>query len=61
MGNKGARSSGPIGLPVAGCKGGGSGSGKSAKILYQDVGICFSSRTNLTLFIFFILLLNLKI
>src|SRR4051812_7009866 len=39
IGNSGARSAGPIGWPVAGCSGGGSGAGRSAWMLYQAVGI----------------------
>ncbi|MBA7655741.1 hypothetical protein ES703_63650 [subsurface metagenome] len=49
IGNRGARSSGVTGFPVPGCKIGGSGSGKSARILYQCLGISFSSRVNFVL------------
>ena len=38
IGNSGARSSGPIGSWVAGCSGGGGGSGRSGMTLYQEVG-----------------------
>ncbi len=55
MGNKGARSSGLIGCFVAGCKTGGKGPGKSARILYQYRGISFSSRIYLTCSIIIIL------
>ena len=43
MGNKGAKSSGPAGCLVPGCKGGGGGLGKSALILYQNFGALFYS------------------
>lgn len=38
IGNKGAKSLGPAGCLVAGCKGGGGGLGKSEFILYQNLG-----------------------
>src|SRR5207302_371856 len=45
-GKSGARSWGPIGWPVPGWRGGGSGVLKSASMLYHLVGMSFSSRTN---------------
>ena len=51
MGKRGARSDGPIGWPVPGCKGGGSvipAAGRSALMLYQWVGI---SRSDNTIFV----------
>ena len=39
MGNNGARSSGPTGCNVPGCNGGGSGTGRSAMMLYQPFGM----------------------
>ena len=41
--DKGAKSSGPIGLSVPGCKGGDNGFGRSAEILYQVFGSLLSS------------------
>ena len=38
IGNNGAKSSGPAGCFVPGCKGGGGGLGKSELMLYQDFG-----------------------
>src|SRR2546427_2508746 len=46
IGKSGARSWGPIGWPVPGWRGGGSGVLKSAWMLYHLVGMSFSSRTN---------------
>jgi hypothetical protein len=46
MGKSGARSSGPIGSSVAGCRYGEGGTGRSAAMLYQDRGIRLSSSTN---------------
>jgi hypothetical protein len=43
MGNSGARSSGPMGSCVPGCRTGGGGSGRSGTTLYQAVGISNSS------------------
>src|SRR5215207_4779900 len=43
IGKSGARSSGPTGSCVAGCSGGGGGSGRSATRLYHRVGIDASS------------------
>src|SRR6185369_1324975 len=42
IGKSGARSWGPMGWPVPGCSGGGSGVLKSAWMLYHLVGISFS-------------------
>ena len=39
MGKSGARSSGPTGCSVPGCSGGGSGTGRSAMMLYQALGM----------------------
>src|SRR5690349_19686914 len=47
IGNSGARSSGPTGSHVAGCNGGGGGSGRSGMTLYQWVGISDSPSSNL--------------
>jgi len=44
MGKTGARSSGPTGCPVPGCRGGLIGVGMSAKTLYHCLGISLSSR-----------------
>src|SRR5690242_16784535 len=44
IGKSGARSWGPIGWPVPGCRGGASGVLKSAWMLYQRVGSSFSER-----------------
>src|SRR5574341_812899 len=49
IGNRGARSLGPIGCLVPGWITGGSGTGRSATILYQDRGMWVSSSTYLTL------------
>src|SRR5215212_9672859 len=38
IGNSGARSSGPIGSSVPGCRTGGGGAGRSASRLYQRLG-----------------------
>src|SRR3984885_12138369 len=46
IGKRGARSSGPTGLPVPGCRTGGGGDGRSATILYQAWGIRSSPRRN---------------
>ncbi len=43
IGKSGARSSGPIGWCVPGCNGGASGSGRSAAMLYHEVGMRSSS------------------
>jgi hypothetical protein len=48
IGNSGARSAGPIGLPVPGWRTGGSGFGRSAWMLYQLRGMSFSASTYLT-------------
>src|SRR5439155_13532193 len=48
IGNSGARSAGPIGWPVPGCSTGGAGVGRSAWMLYHDVGIWASVRMYLT-------------
>src|SRR6476620_9873115 len=42
IGNSGARSSGPTGWPVPGCRTGGGGTGRSGTMLYQRVGISSS-------------------
>ena len=47
MGNSGAKSSGPAGSSVPGCRAGGGGLGRSGTRLYQVVGISDSSSTNL--------------
>src|SRR5205809_7127157 len=49
IGKSGARSWGPIGWPVPGWSGGGSGVLKSAWTLYHFVGMSFSPRRNLVL------------
>src|SRR6266540_4576296 len=46
IGKSGARSAGPIGFPVPGCNTGAGGDGRSAKMLYQCVGMSFSSNRN---------------
>src|SRR5438105_1586787 len=46
IGKSGARSCGPIGWPVPGCRTGGAGDLKSAWMLYHFVGMSFSSRRN---------------
>src|SRR5512135_1514437 len=46
-----ARSCGPAGLPVPGCKGGGKGAGRSGITLYQNFGISRSERVYLIWFI----------
>jgi len=48
IGNSGARSSGPTGFIVPGCSTAGSGTGRSAAMLYQRFGMRVSSRTYLT-------------
>ena len=45
IGKSGARSSGPMGWWVPGCSTGGMGSGRSAWMLYQTLGISFSLST----------------
>jgi hypothetical protein len=52
IGKRGARSSGVTDWPVPGCRTGGRGSGKSGRMLYQEVGISCSSRINFVLSIF---------
>src|SRR5207245_8239558 len=47
FGKSGAASAGPMGCPVPGWSGGGSGDGRSAWMLYQCVGSSFSSSWNL--------------
>src|SRR6187200_2163984 len=49
IGNRGARSAGPIGCIVPGWSGGGGGVRRSAAMLYQARGIRSSSRMNLVL------------
>src|SRR5262249_51917800 len=51
IGNNGARSCGPIGLPVPGCSTGGAGDLKSAWMLYHFDGMSFSSRRNFVRFL----------
>src|SRR5213076_2660255 len=51
IGKSGARSAGPIGWPVPGWRGGGSGVLKSAWMLYHFVGMSFSSRRNFVAFL----------
>src|SRR5262245_40059790 len=46
IGNRGARSAGPIGCPVPGCRTAGGGDLRSAAMLYQRVGMSFSDRMN---------------
>src|SRR6188472_4703595 len=48
IGKSGARSSGPTGLPVPGCRTGAGGSGRSAATLYQASGRRLSSRVYFT-------------
>src|ERR1051326_4107909 len=45
IGNRGARSAGPMGCPVPGCRTGGAGVFRSAAMLYHFVGMSFSPRT----------------
>src|SRR5437764_395693 len=47
IGNSGARSAGPIGWPVPGCRTAGGGAGRSAAMLYQRRGIRSSGSKNL--------------
>jgi len=54
----GDKSSGPIGLPVAGLSGGGNGFGRSAEILYQVLGILFSSNKYLIVSVILIYILT---
>src|SRR5919107_400676 len=44
IGKSGARSSGPIGWGVPGCRTGGGGFGRSAARLYQDIGMASSGK-----------------
>src|SRR5439155_25132495 len=46
IGNSGARSAGPIGCPVPGCRTAGGGVLRSAAMLYHLVGMSFSDSTN---------------
>src|SRR5437764_10075900 len=47
IGNSGARSAGPIGWPVPGCRTGAGGVFRSAAMLYHLVGMSLSVRTYL--------------